>query len=71
MVVFDPANLNPEYWNNLSEKDKLKYYNPLGYGCNKPKFFIFICEINNAPGHCVLLDMNTDLLVSMRHTKEF
>jgi hypothetical protein len=29
-VTFDPSNFNPDYWNNLSEADRIKYYGPLG-----------------------------------------
>ena len=34
------------------------------------KFFVFICEINES-GHCVLVDMDTDKVITMRHTCDF
>jgi hypothetical protein len=71
VAVFDPSGFNPDYWNNLSEKDRKKYYGPLGYGKKKTKFFIFICEILNAPGHCVLVDMDDGHVEYMRHTSDF
>lgn len=70
VVVFDPTHFNPEFWNNLSEEDRLKYYGPLGYGSPKVKLFIYVCEINDS-GHCLLVDMDTGLNVLMRHTCDF
>ncbi len=71
VVVFDPSNFNPEYWNNLSEKDRLKYYGPLGYGKKKLKCFVFLTEIRNAPGHCVLINLDDQKIETMRHTSDF
>ena len=78
MVVFDPSNFNPEYWNNLSEKEKIKAYGPLGYGQDKQKLFVYLCEIltadGYASGHCVLLELehNKPLNIEyMRHTSDF
>jgi hypothetical protein len=71
VVVFDPDSFNPEYWNNESEKNKLKYYGPLGYGQDGLKRFVFICEIRNAPGHCVLISLNDQKIETMRHTDDF
>lgn len=71
VVVFDPSNFNPEYWKNLSEEDRLKYYGTLGYGSRKPKFFVFLTEIRNAPGHCVLVALDDQHLETMRHTSDF
>lgn len=71
VVVFDTPNFNPGYWNNLPEQQRVKYYGPLGYGKKKPKFFVFMCEIRNAPGHCVLLDMDDGHMEYMRHISDF
>jgi hypothetical protein len=71
VVVFDPRNFNPDFWNSLSEEDRVKYYGPLGYGAEKPKFFVFLCEIRNAPGHCVLLALDNQKIETMRHTSDF
>lgn len=70
-MVFEPENFNPEYWAGLSETDKKKYYGPLGYGAKKPKLFVFITEIRNAPGHCVLISLDDQKIETMRHTFNF
>ena len=70
VVVFEPSNFNPESWGKLPEEDRIKYYGPLGYGSQKVKLFVFVCEINNS-GHCVLIDMDTNENVLMRHTSDF
>lgn len=71
VVIFDPSNFNPEYWDNLSEKDRKKYYSSLGYGSKKPKFFVYLGDVLNAPGHAILVDMQTDKVITMRHTDNF
>ena len=71
VVVFEIKNFNPDYWNNLPESDRIKYYGPLGYGAEKPKFFIFLTEIRNAPDHCVLVDMDDGHNEIMRHISDF
>jgi hypothetical protein len=70
VVVFDPSSFNPAFWDSLSEEDRLKYYGPLGYGSEKTKLFVYVCEINDS-GHCALIDMDTGLNVLMRHTCDF
>jgi len=71
VVVFEPENFNPEFWNKLSEKDKIKYYGSLGYGADKKKFFVFLTEIKNAPCHCLLSDLDDGRIEVMRHTSDF
>jgi len=71
VVVFDPSNLNQNYWNNLSETDRLKYYGALGYGESKPRFFVYLTSIKNAPGHCVLVDLEDQHIETMRHDSDF
>lgn len=71
VIVFDPSSFNPEFWNKLSEEDRIKYYGSLGYGSDKKKFFVFLTEIKNAPGHCVLVDLDDGHLETMRHTSDF
>lgn len=71
VVVFDPSSFNQEHWKGLSHDDKVKYYGPLGYGQQKPKFFVFLCEIKNAPGHCVLVSLDNQQIETMRHTNDF
>ena len=71
VVVFEPKNFNQEWWTNLSEADRLKYYGVLGYGADKQKCFVFLCEIISCPGHCVLVDMQDQHIETMRHTSDF
>lgn len=70
VVVFDPESFNPAFWEKLSEEERVKYYGPLGYGSEKKKLFVYLCEINDS-GHCMLVDMDTGLNVLMRHTYNF
>lgn len=70
VLVFDPTSFNPGFWEKLPEEDRIKYYGPLGYGAEKKKLFVYICEINDS-GHCLLVDMDTGLNVLMRHTYNF
>ena len=37
VVVWTSENFNQDWWNKLSEEDRIKYYGVLGYGSNKPK----------------------------------
>jgi hypothetical protein len=71
VVVFEPENLNPDFWNDLPETDRIKYYGPLGYGSNKQKRFVFLTDIKNAAGHCVLADLDDGRIEVMRHTSDF
>lgn len=81
VVVFDPNNLNPEFWDNLSEEDRIKNYGALGYGEERMKLFVFLCEIYCPPdeqygripsGHCVLASLTHPSTVEvMRHTSDF
>jgi hypothetical protein len=76
VVVFEPDNFNPEYWNNLSEEDRIKYYGLLGYGQEKKKLFVFICEIldsfdSRPSGHCILISLDDQQIETMRHTSDF
>lgn len=71
VVAFDPSNFNPEYWDNLPESDRIKYYGALGYGSKSLKAFVFITEIKPTPGHCVLIDMDDGHIEMMRHISDF
>lgn len=78
VVVFSPDNFNKKYWDELSEKDRKKYYGALGYGAKKPKLFVYLCEISDSSGydtgHCVLISMDHDKPLQieiMRHTSDF
>ena len=70
-VVFDEKSFNQTFWANLSEEDKVKYYGPLGYGREKPLLFTFLCEHSPQSGHCVLINMETQQLETMRHISDF
>jgi len=75
VVLFDPSNFNPDFWNNLPEADRIKYYGSLGYGQNKKKLFVWLSAIldheGNDTGHCVLVDMDDQHIETMRHTSDF
>lgn len=70
-VVFDPSNVNPEYWKKLSENDRKKYYGAIGYGSKKRHLFTFICEHRPQSGHCVLISMQDQHVETMRHITDF
>lgn len=73
VVIWAPEKFNPEYWNSLSEQDRLRYYGALGYGRGK-KPFVFISTINDIDGdtgHCILIDLDDGHVEWMRHTCEF
>jgi hypothetical protein len=69
VVVFDPTKFNPEYWDNLSEEEKIAYYGQYGYG-QEHKFFIYLCDIRPSD-HCILVNLHTRELLVMVHPDEF
>ena len=71
VVVFEPKNFNPNFWDNLSEEDRLRYYGALGYGQEKPVFFVVLTHIRQAPGHCVLVSLQDQHIETMRHPENF
>ncbi len=71
VVVHDTSTFNQKWWAALPEEKRLEYYGPLGYGSEKPVFFVFLTEIRNAPGHCVLVNLSNQKVETMRHTDEF
>lgn len=75
VVVFEPKNFNPSYWDNLPEEERIKYYGNLGYGEEKKHLFTFITAINDADGtdsgHCILISLRTQKVETMRHTSDF
>lgn len=70
-VVFAPENFNPDFWDNLSEENRIKYYGSLGYGREKPLLFTFLCEHYPQNGHCVLINMENQKVETMRHMTDF
>ena len=70
-VIFDPSTFNPSYWDNLPESERLRYYGVLGYGEKLPRVFTFLCEHSPQLGHCVLIDMRTQRVETMRHICNF
>lgn len=70
-LVFDPKTFNTEYWEGLSENDRIKYYGDLGYGSDKLVLFTYLCEHNPQAGHCVLVNMDNQKIETMRHTNNF
>ena len=74
VVVWTSENFNQDWWNKLSEEDRIKYYGVLGYGSNKPKLFVFLSEIRSTDGdtgHCVLVSLEDQHIETMRHTSDF
>jgi hypothetical protein len=71
VVVFDPTRLTREWWDKQKPEDLLEWYGPLGYGQEKLKFFVFLCEIRNARGHCVLVSLDDQKIITMRHINDF
>ena len=76
-VMFDPSNLNQDYWNGLTNKQKSEYYGNYGWGYlnsigeRKLKLFTFITHHYPQLGHCLLMDMDTGKLLPMCHTRDF
>ena len=76
VLIWDPKNFNPDFWNKLSEDHRIKYYSKFGYGSDKLKLFVYLCEILDAEtkedsGQCVLVDMQTQEIITMAHSYEF
>ena len=58
-VVFDKT--------SCSKKDYVKYYKePLK---NEP--FVYLGEVKQCPGHCILADLKTGKILGMYHTENF
>jgi hypothetical protein len=71
-VVFDPESFNPEYWDKLSHDDKVKYYGNLyNFIADKPYLFTFIGYHRPQYGHCILVNMITQKVETMRHSSNF
>lgn len=72
-VRFEPDTFNPNYWNSLSDAEKVKYYGDI-YNFenpNRPFLFTFITEHYPQTGHCVLINMQNQKIETMRHTSNF
>jgi hypothetical protein len=59
-VVFDE--------NSCSKEDYEKYYKTL---FPTGKLFVYMGEIRQAKGHCILCDLDTGKIVGMYHTENF
>jgi hypothetical protein len=70
-VVFDPDNFNPDFWNALSNADKLRYYGHFYERPDKPKLLVFVCEHSPQIGHCLLMELATGKMLPMCHTNDF
>lgn len=70
-IVFEPKNFNPDYWDSLSEEDRIKYYGPLGYGSEKLVTWTFITEMYPQNGHIVIMRINDGKIEMMRHIQDF
>jgi hypothetical protein len=58
-VVFDKNTCNPEHYE--------KYYRDIFEG----KTFVFLGEIKQCDGHCILADLKTGKILGMYHTENF
>lgn len=71
IVVFEPKNLNPNFWNKLSERERIFHYDDFGYRGENfqiDKFFIFITPINYPDGDnskAIILDMGLQRFISV------
>lgn len=73
VVVFSADKLNPNFWNNLAEDERVRIYGRLGYGQKKLKHLVYICPVIAPCGntsHCVVLDMDTNNLLQMVHESD-
>lgn len=70
-VVFDSSGFNQDFWNELPEKDRVRYYGPIGYNSESPMLFTFICEMSPQDGHCVLVRLEDGKVEIMRHIADF
>lgn len=69
-VQFDPSAFSKEYWDSLSQSSKIEYYGELGYGKRRPVLFTFLCEHRQQAGHCVIVSMENQKVITMVHTNE-
>ena len=69
-VIFEPKNLNQDYWIKLNEESRIVFYGDYGYG-GKLKLFTFITYHYPQYDHCVLMDMDTGKLLPMCHFSNF
>ncbi len=70
-ITFDYDSFNKTYWDRLSEKDKVKYYGPIGYKADPIKLYTFICEMSPQFGHMVIIEIGTGKIETMRHVNDF
>lgn len=72
-VVFNIESFNSEYWDGLSETRKREYYGML-YNFNNPEdpyFFTFLAEHWPQHGKCVLVNMQNQVVETMREMRSF
>ena len=68
-VVFDFCAL-PERFHSEDDYERDEDYE-LYYKHFEDKTYIFLGEIVQAPGHCILLDIDTGKVEAMHHTDNF
>lgn len=69
-ITFDETSFNPEFWANLTEEEKKRYYGRYGYGNATLMLFVFICE-SPQNGHSILVDTDTGEVLTMVHARNF
>jgi len=70
-VIFEINHLNTNFWNELSESDRIKFYGRYGYGSKHKKLFTFITYHYPQLDHCVLMDIDDGELLPMCHSNNF
>jgi hypothetical protein len=70
-VTLEIDHFNPDFWNGLSESDRIKYYSVFGYGSKPCKLFTFITYHYPQLDHCVLMDIDDGKLFPMCHASNF
>ena len=75
LVVFDKTTINKEIWTEYYEKE-FSYIHFSTTGSDERYFgnlktFIFLGEVPNAKGHCILGDLETGKILGLYHTENF
>jgi hypothetical protein len=68
-IVFDHTLFNKGFFDRIPPRE-LAYYKTLGYDSDKPKVFVFLCEISGSD-HAVILSLDDNEIFSMVHWDQF
>ena len=70
VIVFDQTLFNKGFFDRITTSKEFAYYKSLGYGSDKPKVFVFLCEISGSD-HAVILSLDDNEIFSMVHWDQF